>query len=236
MTTDRASTGREQYQFLEVIDRDEAERRFHAVLDLRPLGDETVPLGESLGRVLATDVAAPVDVPGFDRSNVDGYAVRAADTFGAMEERPRRLRINAETVTTGVTPQREVQPGTATVIATGGMVPRGADAIMMVEFTDVDADEVKVFRPVAPGANISFAGSDIGRGEIVLRRGEILSSRETGVLAALGISQVPVYRRPRVAIVSTGDEIISPGEPMRPGLVYDSNAVILADAVRELGG
>jgi putative molybdopterin biosynthesis protein len=106
----------------------------------------------------------------------------------------------------------------------------------MVEFTDVDADEVEVFRPVAPGANVSFAGSDIGRGEIVLRRGELLSSRETGVLAALGIDRVPVYRRPRVAIVSTGDEIIAPGDPMRPGLVYDSNAVILADAVRELGG
>jgi putative molybdopterin biosynthesis protein len=232
----QTGSGREQDQFLEVIDRDEAERRFHAVLDLRPLGVETVPLGESLGRVLARDVAAPMDVPGFDRSNVDGYAVRAADTFGAMEERPCRLRINAETLATGVTPQLEVQPGTATVIATGGMLPRGADAVVMVEFTDVDADQVKVVRPVAPGAHVSFAGSDIGQGEIVLRCGEHLSSRETGVLAALGIDRVAVYRRPRVAIVSTGDEIIAPGEPMRPGLVYDSNAVILADAVRELGG
>lgn len=232
----RASSGREQDQFLEVIDRDEAERRFRAVLALRPLGEEIVPLGQALGRVLAQDVAAPVDVPFFDRSNMDGYAVRAADTFGALEERPRRLRINRETVATGVVPQVEVLPGTATVIATGGMLPRGADAIVMVEHTAVQGDEVQVFRPVAPGAAITFAGSDIGRGEIVLRREECLSSRETGVLAALGIERITVYRRPRVAILSTGDELIAPGQPMRGSLVYDSNATILADAVRELGG
>ena len=236
MPQPESGSGREQDQFLEVIDRDEAERRFHAVLELRPLGEETVSLAAALGRVLARDVAAPVDVPFFDRSNVDGYAVRAADTFGAAEERPRALVINPETIATAVLPQLEVRPGTATVIATGGMVPRGADAVVMVEHTDVDGDDVRVYRPVAPGANITFAGTDIGRGEIVLRRGELLSSRETGVLAAIGIDRVAAYRRPRVAIISTGDEIIEPGQPLGPGRVYDSNAVILADAVRELGG
>ena len=234
--TPSAHAGREQEQFLEVIDRDEAERRFRAALVLDPLGAEVVPLAEALGRVLAQDVAAPVDVPGFDRSNMDGYAVRAADTFGAQEERPRRLRINPETVATGMVPQGEVGPGTATVIATGGMLPRGADAVVMVEHTAVEGETVQVFRPVAPGAAITFAGSDIGRGEMVLRQGERLSSRETGVLAALGLDRVSVYRRPRVAILSTGDELIPPGQAMRPGLVYDSNATILADAVRELGG
>jgi len=236
MSENPISTGRAQDQFLEVIDRDEAERRFRAALDLSPLGNESVPLSEVLGRVLARNVAAPVDVPFFDRSNVDGYAVRAADTFGAAEERPKRLKINAETLATGVLPKIELLLGTATVIATGGVVPRGADAVVMVEYTDADGDAVRVFRPVTPGANIAFAGSDIGRGEFVMRRGELLGSRETGVLASLGIASVPVYRRPRVAIISTGDEIIAPGEPMRPGLVYDSNAVILADAVREIGG
>jgi putative molybdopterin biosynthesis protein len=122
------------------------------------------------------------------------------------------------------------------VIATGGMIPRGADAVVMVEHTRVEGDEVAIQRPATPGAAISFAGSDIGRGEIVLRRGELLSSRETGVLAALGLAEVTVCRRPRVAILSTGDEIVAPGQRMAPGLVYDSNAVILADAVRELGG
>ena len=210
--TPPANLGREQEQFLEVIDRDEADRRFRAVLSLDPLGAELVPLSQALGRVLSEDVAAPVDVPGFDRSNMDGYAVRAADTFGAQEERPRFLRINSETLATGVVPQEEVGSGTATVIATGGMLPRGADAVVMVEHTAVSGETVQVFRPVAPGAAIAFAGSDIGRGELVLRQGERLSSRETGVLAALGLDRIAVYRRPRVAILSTGDELIPPGQ------------------------
>src|SRR5579885_947117 len=151
-----------QEQFLDVIDRDEAERRFRAVLDLRPLEAEEVPLAEALGRVLAEDVVAPLDVPGFDRSNVDGFALRAEDTFGASEDRPRRLRLNPETLATGVTPTLAVAPGTATAIATGAVVPRGADAVVMVEHTDAEGDALFLRRPVAPGANITFAGTDIG--------------------------------------------------------------------------
>jgi putative molybdopterin biosynthesis protein len=226
----------QQDQFLDVIDRDEAERRFRAALDLRPLEAEDVALADALGRVLAADVVAPIDVPGFDRSNVDGFAVRAEDTFGASEDEPRTLRLNEEVLATGVKPRRTVEPGRATAIATGGIVPRGADAVVMIEHTDADAGRLTVRRPVAPGANITFAGTDIGRGETVLRRGELLTSRETGVLAALGLARVSLVRRPRAAVISTGDEIIAAGTPMRPGLVYDSNATILADAVRELGG
>jgi putative molybdopterin biosynthesis protein len=225
----------QQDQFLDVIDRDEAERRFRAVLDLRPLPAEEVSLAVALGRVLAADVVAPLDVPGFDRSNVDGFAVRAEDTFGASEDDPRTLRLNAEILATGVEPRQIVEGGKATAIATGAIVPRGADAVVMIEYTDAASDRLTVRRPVAPGANITFAGTDIGRGETVLRRGERLTSRETGVLAALGLAHVSVVRRPRVAIISTGDEIIPAGSAMRPGLVYDSNATILADAVRELG-
>ncbi|MCS6853057.1 MAG: molybdopterin biosynthesis protein [Gemmataceae bacterium] len=225
-----------QEQFLDVLDRDEAERRFRAVLDLRPLGSEEVPLAEALGRVLARDVTAGVDVPAFDRANVDGFAVRAEDTFGASEEVPRRLRLNDEVLAPGVVPQRAVTAGTATPIATGGVVPRGADAVLMVEQTDTDDGILMVRRPVTPGANITFAGSDIGRGETVLRRGDYLTSRETGVLAALGRDRVEVVRRPRVAIISTGDELVPPGGCWRPGAVFDSNATVLADAVRELGG
>jgi putative molybdopterin biosynthesis protein len=225
-----------QDQFLNVIDRDEAERRFRGVLDLRPLGPEEVPLAEALGRVLAADVMAPLDVPGFDRADVDGFAVRAEDTFGAVEEQPRTLRLNAEVLPTGVVPREAVRPGTATTIATGAVVPRGADAVVMIEHTDAEGGRLEVRRPVAPGANITFAGTDIGRGETVLRRGERLTSRGTGVLAALGLPRVAVVRRPRVAVLSTGDEIIPAGAAMRPGLVHDSNATVLADAVRELGG
>jgi putative molybdopterin biosynthesis protein len=225
-----------QEQFLNVIDRDEAERRFQAELDLRPLEAEEVPLGQALGRVLAHDVAAPLDVPGFDRSNVDGFAVRAADTFGASEEQPRRLRLCATILAPGIVPGEGIAGGQAMAIATGAMVPRGADAIVMVEHTDTTRDQLVVRRPVTPGANISFAGTDIGRGETVYRRGDLLTSRETGVLAAIGLATVAVVRRPRVAIVSTGNELIAPGQPMGTGLVYDSNGTILADAVRELGG
>ena len=225
-----------QEQFLEVIDRDEAERRFHAALDLRPLESESIALSESLGRVLAMDVAAPCDVPGFDRSNVDGFAVRAADTFGATEERPRSVCVNPEIIATGVVPRVEVREGWASIIATGGMLPRGADSVVMVEFTHQVGTGLNIVRPLTPGSNVAFAGSDIGRNEIVLRRGETMSSRETGVLAALGLDRVTVVRRPRVAVISTGDEIVAPGQPMRPGLVYDSNAAIVSDAVRELGG
>ncbi len=224
-----------QQQFLDVIDRDEAERRFRAVLDLRPLEAETVPLSAALGRVLADDVIAPLDVPSFDRSNVDGFAVQSADTFGTSEDRPRTLRLNAETLPTGMQPRQTVTAGTATAIATGAMAPRGADAVVMIEHTDVRDGLLVLQRPVAPGSNLAFAGTDIGQDEIVLRRGDLLTSRETGVLAALGIARVDVVRRPRVAILSTGNELIPPGAPMKPGFTHDSNSTVLADAVRELG-
>lgn len=226
----------QQQQFLEVIDRDVAERRFRAVLDLTPLAAETVALSRAWGRVLADDVVAPLDVPSFDRSNVDGFAVRASDTFGANEDSPRGLVLNRETLATGVAPRESVREGTATVIATGAMLPRGADAVVMIEYTDIREGKLWLSRPVAPGANLTFAGTDVGMGEVVLRRGERLTARETGVLAALGLDRVAVVRCPRVAILSTGDELLPPGTAMRPGFVHDSNATVLADSVRELGG
>jgi putative molybdopterin biosynthesis protein len=225
-----------QEQFLEVIDRDEAHRRFEAAIRLAPLGDEPVEVARALGRVLAADVVAAVDVPGFDRSNLDGFAVRAADTYGATEERPRKLKLLREVAASAVVPKSEVTPGTALPIATGGMLPRGADAVVPIEHTDAVSGELAIAKPLVPGSGVTFAGTDIARGETVLRRGELLTSRETGVLAAIGATEVRVWRRPRVAILSTGDEIIAPGEPAGSGKVYDSNAQILADAVIELGG
>ena len=225
-----------QEQFLQVLDRDEAERRFHAALDLSPRGIERVSLDVALGRVLAGDVRSPVDVPSFDRSNVDGYAVIAQDTFGAAEEFPRVLDLTDEVIHTGVVPSTIVRAGEAVTIATGGMMPRGADAVVMVEHADIRGNELHVGRAVGAGSGVSFAGTDITAGETVLRRGQILTSRDTGVLAAIGVADVDVWRRPVVAIVSTGDEIIAPGATMQPARVYDSNAQILADAVRELGG
>ncbi|EYF05972.1 Molybdopterin biosynthesis protein MoeA [Chondromyces apiculatus DSM 436] len=226
-----------QEQFLSVVDRDEAERRFRAALaPLAPVGVEEVMLGATLGRVLAEDVASPVDVPGFDRSNMDGFAVRAEDTFGASEQEPRRLRCLAEAVQMGDLPRGVVEPGCAMAIPTGGVVPRGADAVVMVEHTRLEGGDVLVEKPVAPGRAITWAGTDIAQGEVVLRAFEVLTSRETGVLAAMGRDRVRVFLRPRVAILSTGDEIVPPGAPLGAGKIYDSNQVILADAVREAGG
>ncbi|MGH9387453.1 MAG: molybdopterin biosynthesis protein [Vicinamibacterales bacterium] len=226
----------EQEQFLQVLDRDEAERRFRAALDLAPRGIDRVRLEAALGRVLAADVVAPVDVPSFDRSNVDGFAVVAEDTFGASEEAPRTVRLGEEEIQTGIVPTSTIHSGQAVLIATGGMVPRGADAIVMIEHAEARGRELRIAKAVSAGSGISFAGTDITAGETVLRRGQLLTSRDTGVLAAIGVAEVDVWRRPIVAILSTGDEIISPGDLMRPAKVYDSNAQALADAVQELGG
>lgn len=228
-----------QTQFLEVVDRDVAEERWRAVVGRASLASETIPLAESLGRVLAEDIRATVDVPGFDRSNMDGFAVRASDTFGGSEEEPVRLVLNDEILATGIHPKIEVKAGTATTIATGGMLPRGADSVAPIEITDVDpADSGAIFVRAGrvPGAAVSFAGTDMGSGETVAFSGTLLTSRETGLLAAIGREHLRVVRRPRVAVLSTGDEIVQPGEEMRPGLVFDSNGQILCDAVRELGG
>lgn len=233
---DRMPNGLRQDQFLNVITRDEATARFQRHLRLVPLGEERVPLARALGRVLAATVVAPIDVPGFDRSNVDGFAVRSEDTHGAAEEDARHLRLTGDILTPGVAPRTAVVAGLASAVATGGMLPRGADAVVMIEHTDVDPpDDVTVTRAVTPGENVSHAGTDIARGETVLRAGQVLSSREIGVLAALGLAEVTVWRRPRVAILSTGDEIVAPGSELHAGSVYDSNAAILSAAVEELG-
>ena len=229
-----------QEQFLDVLERDEADRRFRSHLQLHPLGSERVRLAQALGRVVASRIVAEVDVPGFDRASVDGFAVRADDTNGASAQTPRRLTLLPEILTPGTEPRLAIEPGTATLIATGGMVPRGADGVVMVEHTETIEEAgdiaIEIRRPATIGQFIAFAGSDMARGETVLRAGQVLTSREIGMLAAVGRGEVEVWRRPRVAIISTGDEIVAPGGPMRPGAVYDSNSAILAAAVEEAGG
>jgi putative molybdopterin biosynthesis protein len=229
-----------QEQFLEVVSAEVARERFARHLDLCPRPGERVALAEALGRVLAVDLAAPVDTPPFDRANVDGFALRAADTTGATEAAPRRLTLNREVLVCGAVPAISVEPGTATAIATGGVLPRGADAVVMIEHTGLDdsstAPAIDVRRAVAAGHFVSYAGSDIARGETLLRRGIRIGSREIGMIAACGLAEVEVVRRPRVAVLSTGSELVAPGEPLRPGAVYDSNGAILAAAIAEAGG
>ena len=228
-----------QEQFLDVVSADEARSRFETHLDLSPLQPESVPLAEALARVLAHDVVAAVDAPPFDRSNVDGFALRAADTTGAGDASPKVFRLNAEVIACGDAPTLEVAPGTATAIATGGVIPRGADAVVMIEQTEVledGAPRIELRRAAAPGQFISYAGSDIARGETLLRRGTRIGSREVGMLAACGLPVVDVVRKPKVAVLSTGDELVAPGSPLKPAGVYDSNGAIIAAAVTEAGG
>jgi putative molybdopterin biosynthesis protein len=235
----RVRAAARQEQFLEVVSAEEARARFARHLDLTPLAAETVPLSGALGRVLAGDVVAAVDAPPFDRSNVDGFAVRAADTLGASDAAPRVLQLNAEVIACGDVPTGAVSTGTATTIATGGVIPRGADAVVMIEATELidgEPPHIEVRRATAPGQFVSYAGSDIARGETLLRRGARVGSREIGMLAACGLAQVAVVRRPKVAVLSTGDELVAPGAPLRPAQVYDSNGAIVAAAVAEAGG
>jgi len=227
----------DQDQFLTILSREEALERFGTALFPRHLPDEQCKLADALGRALAQDVTASVDAPPFDRSNVDGFAVRSADLAFATEGTPVRLMLNDEVIACGVAPTRPVLWGTATAIATGGPLPRGADSVVMIEHTQRSGvREIDVRRATSPGQFVSYAGSDIARGETLLRAGTIIGSREIGMLSACGIAEIPVVRRPRVAVISTGDELVPPGEPLRPAAIYDTNGAVVTAAIDENGG
>lgn len=221
--------------FKETIPLDEARRRIDGVL--RPITRrERVPLAEANARVLAEDIVSDRDVPPFSRAAMDGYAVRADDTSGASRGEPRVLR-RVETVYTGQVPRQAVQAGTCVEIATGAPMPAGADAVVIVEETERgNGDEVRVLAPVHPRQNIGRQGADIGQGQHVLAAGERLNPSRIGALAALGQTDVAVFARPTVALLSTGDEIVDPGQPLAPGQIYDVNRFTLAAIVAEHGG
>lgn len=221
-------------EFHDVVSLREAKRRLEKHYDACPKGEE-ISLADAAGRVVFKDIIAHVDVPPFDRASMDGYALKASDTFYADEDNPAVLHLKGY-IRAGQDREVTINEGDAVGIATGAPMPKGANAVVMVEYTGENKKTVNVYRPVTPGENIMAAGSDIMRGETVIRAGTTLSPRETGVLAALGVARVPVFKRPTVGIISTGDEIVEPGKTLKFGRIYDVNARAIADAVEENGG
>ena len=215
-----------------------------AIIDrtIEPIGrTERVRVLEASGRVLARLVTADADVPPFSRAAMDGYAVRAADTAGASRQSPITLRCIEQTFT-GQVARESIGPGQCIEVATGAPLPAGADAVVMVEDTDPGGPpegghyEIRVFAAVQPQQNVGRQGADIARGQTVLHAGTFLNASRAGALSALGLTEVEVYARPRVAILSTGDEIVDPGTPLAPGQIYDINKVTLSAVVSEHGG
>jgi len=221
--------------FRKLLTLEEAKKVIHQHFKPKPLGVEEIPLLEAWNRVLAEDVTAKMDIPPFSRSTVDGYAVKTEDTFGAEENKPVKLKV-CGTVNVGEMPKIIVKKGTAAEIVTGAPIPEGADAVLMFEHTERKGDELYVYNAVAKNENVMKAGADIRKGETVLKTGQILGSREIGVLASIGMAKAKVYIVPKVAVLSTGNEITEPGEKLPPGKIYDINAYSLSAAVLESGG
>ena len=219
--------------FQDLIPFDEAKRR---ILDAtsRMERTETVGLREVHGRVLASALKANIEIPGFRRAAMDGYAVRAEDTYGASRLSPKILE-SIGSIFTGQKPDVVVREAQCVQIATGAPMPDGADAVVMVEETSANGDEIDIYRPVYPRANVSAANADISKGDEVLQTGSELTPSRIGVLSALGFPEVQVYSKPRVTIFPTGDEIVMPGKKIEFGRVYDINSYTLSSLLGSSG-
>jgi len=196
---------------------------------------ERIPLRDAAGRVLATSAVSPIDVPPFDRAAMDGYAVVAGDTFGASRDHAKILRL-VHTSYSGDAPARAIATGECVEIATGAPLPEGADAVVMVEETEKTTEAVRIFTPVYPAQHVGRRAADIAKGQTVVAAGSILNAGRIGALAAVGTTTIDVVVRPQVAIVSTGNEIVEPGQPLGPGQIYNINRFTLASIIEAHGG
>jgi molybdenum cofactor synthesis domain-containing protein len=196
---------------------------------------EAVAVDDAAGRVLAEDVAASLSIPPFDRAAMDGYAVKAKDTFNAGQFKPKILEM-VGVLHAGETPKKNVGPGECIQIATGAMMPRGADAVVMVEDTDAEGSKVKVFKATYPKANVAKKGEDMKQGESVLKQGTFLDAGKIGVLVSQGITKISVYAQPKVAVLPSGEEVVEVGKKLRRGQVYDINSHTIAAVVKDNGG
>jgi putative molybdopterin biosynthesis protein len=220
--------------FHELVSIDEAFKTVMSKVILQPKGIDEVETSDALLRVLAEDVYAPIDHPPFDRSEVDGYAVKSSHVANATEIYPVALNIEGSVKTGDQAIGYTCEKG-AVKVATGAIVPRDCDAVVMEEYVEEENSRVRVFRPVAPGENISTCGSDISAGDFLLPRGTLLKHEHLAILAGLGFSKIKVYSRPRAVVYSTGNEVVEPGKPLQLGKVYDVNGYLIASFLRELG-
>ena len=219
-----------------VVSREEALKTLEAHLRVLPPAAEKIHISLSLGRVIAGEILSPEELPEFDRSTMDGYAVRSADTFGATESLPALLNITGD-ILMGTMPERGIAKGEAMKIATGGALPPGADAVVMFEQTQpVDTVTIEVVKPVAPLENVVQTGDDIKKGEVILSRGHRVRPQDMAALAGVGITGIKVFERPKVAVISTGNEIVPADSVPAPGRIRDSNSYNLEGLIFQSGG
>ncbi|MGA2192937.1 MAG: gephyrin-like molybdotransferase Glp [Nitrospirota bacterium] len=220
----------------EAVTVEQAKEIFYASFKAPTLAAEDVPVSDALGRVLAEDAASNTNLPDFARSSMDGYAVMSRDTFGATESLPAYLKVAGE-VKMGEEAKVQLLKGQAVRVSTGGMLPPGADAVVMLEYTQpFGENEVEVARPAAPGENVVQPGDDIKGGQVIIPRGRRLRPQDLGALAGIGVTAVKVFRRPLVAVINTGNEIISADREPMPGQVRDVNSYNLAGLIQQAGG
>ncbi len=218
--------------FLNLMDPDEVKE----IIDSFKIHErvEKINLSGVYRRVLAEDIYASIDLPPFNRAAMDGYAVRAHDTFGASEDNPITLNL-IEKIQAGDVPLKTVVKGTCSEVGTGAPMPEGSDAVIMVEFTDIIGEDIKVYQAVSPGTNIAAKGSDMENGKLLLKKGTVLTPDKIGVLSAIGMSRVPVFRQPTVAVISTGNELINPDQDLQYGQLYDINSQSILNSVKSCG-
>jgi molybdenum cofactor synthesis domain-containing protein len=221
--------------FRRLMTFDEAKKVVAEQLKPTTLGAEEIPLLDAYNRVLKENAVSTLDIPPFNRSTVDGFAVKAEDTYGAEENQPVKLTVRG-TVNIGEPPKIRLVKGEAAEIVTGAPLPEGADAVVMVEDTDREAAQLRVYRAVTKDGNVMKRGTDVQKGETALKAGQVLGASEIGVLAALGLTKAKVFKVPVVAVLSTGGEVTEPGKRLLAGKIYDINAYSLSTAVRESGG
>ena len=220
----------------DAISVEEAQKRITAHFIAKEPSRIALPIEESYKRVLAEDIFSPEDLPSFSRSTVDGFAVLSSDTFGATEGLPAYLNITNE-ISMGEEPQFTLKKGAAAKIPTGGMLPQGSDAVVMLEHAQcADGGLMEVFKPVAPGENVISAGEDVRKGEKILTKRHMLRAQDVAALAGIGITEVMVFEKPKISIISTGDEIVPAKNALRPGQVRDINSYNLAGLIAEHGG